>query len=152
MKHQKGRKNLKKNEELLCEPTRSKALTSHSPTAIEASDDERGEQPVDIMPRIEWIAGLAREVLDYSTHLSSIPVSSQLLGKYTSTKEWSRITNDITREEDQHNHLIVDLNGEPLQLPIQPPPENNQPERRSTRGSKPPIWMNFFLYLNIHQE
>ncbi|KAG5630764.1 hypothetical protein H5410_002481 [Solanum commersonii] len=66
--------------------------------------------------------------------------------------EGSRITNDITREEDQHNHLIVDLNGEPLQLPIQPPPENTQPERRSTRGSKPPIWMKEFVSLNIHQD
>ncbi|KAH0765006.1 hypothetical protein KY285_000877 [Solanum tuberosum] len=91
-------------------------------------------------------------VLDYSTQWSSIPVSSQQPGKYTSTEEGSRITNDITREEDQHNHLIVNLNGEPLQLPIQQPPENNQPERRSTRGSKPPIWMKEFVSLNIHQD
>ncbi|KAH0725154.1 hypothetical protein KY284_001019 [Solanum tuberosum] len=94
----------------------------------------------------------AHSVLDYSTHWSSIPDSSQQPGKYTSTEEGSRITNDITREEDQHNHLIVNLNGEPLQLPIELPPENNQPERRSTRGSKPPIWMKEFVSLNIHQD
>ncbi|KAG5630763.1 hypothetical protein H5410_002480 [Solanum commersonii] len=64
MKHQKGRKNLKKNQELLCEPTRSEALTSHSPSATEASDDERGEKLVDVMPRIEWIAGLKRQGLN----------------------------------------------------------------------------------------
>ncbi|KAH0781367.1 hypothetical protein KY290_000965 [Solanum tuberosum] len=92
-------------------------------------------------------------VLDYSTQWSSIPVSSQQPGKYTSTEEGSRITNDITREEDQHNHLIVDLNGEPLQLPIQQPPENNQPKKRSTRGKPKSLNIRKSLfYLNIQKS
>ncbi|KAH0729852.1 hypothetical protein KY289_001040 [Solanum tuberosum] len=91
-------------------------------------------------------------VLDHSTQWSSIPVSSQQSGKYTSTKEGSRITNDITRVEDQHNDLIVDLNGETITVTYTATSENNQPERRSTRGSKPPIWMKEFVSLNIHQD
>ncbi|KAG5605362.1 hypothetical protein H5410_026854 [Solanum commersonii] len=43
-KHQKGRKYLKKNEELLCDLTVSNALTSHSHSTTMASDDERKEQ------------------------------------------------------------------------------------------------------------
>lgn len=35
----KGRKNLKKNEELFYEPTRSKVLTSHYASATKATDD-----------------------------------------------------------------------------------------------------------------
>lgn len=51
--HQKGRNNLKKNDELMYDPTPSEVLTSHSPSSTEASDDERGEKPVDITPRME---------------------------------------------------------------------------------------------------
>lgn len=34
----------------------SKALTSHSLSATELSDKDRGEEPVDVMPYMEWIA------------------------------------------------------------------------------------------------
>lgn len=54
--HCRERKNSKKNEETSFEPISSKALTSYSPLTAEVSDYERGEQPVDITLRIEWIA------------------------------------------------------------------------------------------------
>ncbi|KAG5615643.1 hypothetical protein H5410_015467 [Solanum commersonii] len=54
-KELKGNKNPKKNLELSFESTISKALTSHSPSAIEASDDEREEKSVDITLGMEWI-------------------------------------------------------------------------------------------------
>lgn len=42
--------------ELSFESTISKALTSHSPLAIEVSDDEREEKSVDVTLVMEWIS------------------------------------------------------------------------------------------------
>ncbi|KAG5568609.1 hypothetical protein H5410_064377 [Solanum commersonii] len=42
-KHRKGSKNLKST-------TPSKALTSHPPSTTEASDDDCGEEPIDVTP------------------------------------------------------------------------------------------------------
>ncbi|KAG5616093.1 hypothetical protein H5410_015917 [Solanum commersonii] len=45
-KHLKGKKNLKRNEELLLDPTPNKALTSHRLSTTKASDDKRGGSPL----------------------------------------------------------------------------------------------------------
>ena len=44
----KGKKHQKGNEEVLHEPTPTKALTSHPPSTIKASDDELGEDAIDV--------------------------------------------------------------------------------------------------------
>uniref|UniRef100_M1DBY7 Uncharacterized protein n=1 Tax=Solanum tuberosum TaxID=4113 RepID=M1DBY7_SOLTU len=41
---------------MLLDPTPSEALTSHPPSIIEASDDDHGEEPIDVTPGEEWIA------------------------------------------------------------------------------------------------
>ncbi|KAG5585198.1 hypothetical protein H5410_045632 [Solanum commersonii] len=48
MKPQKERKYLKKNEELLSDPSASDSLTSHSPLATKKSDEEYVEKPIEI--------------------------------------------------------------------------------------------------------
>uniref|UniRef100_M1E121 Uncharacterized protein n=1 Tax=Solanum tuberosum TaxID=4113 RepID=M1E121_SOLTU len=55
-KNRNGRKHLRSNEELLLDPTPSEALTSHPLSTIKASDDERGEEPIEVTPGEEWIA------------------------------------------------------------------------------------------------
>ncbi|KAG5627988.1 hypothetical protein H5410_013206 [Solanum commersonii] len=55
-KNRKGKKHQKGSEEMLLDPTPSEALTSHTPSTTEASDDDRGEEPIDVTPGEEWIA------------------------------------------------------------------------------------------------
>ncbi|KAG5580106.1 hypothetical protein H5410_050733 [Solanum commersonii] len=54
-KNRKGKKHQKGSEEMLLDPTPSKALTSHTFSTIESSDDDRGEDPIDFTPGEEWI-------------------------------------------------------------------------------------------------
>lgn len=51
-KSRKG-KNSKRNEEVMIEPMPSDVLTYQSLPATEVSDDERGEESVDVMPGME---------------------------------------------------------------------------------------------------
>lgn len=48
------------------EPTPNGALTSYTPSATKVSDDEQGEQLVDVMLEIEWIArvDIARQAVE----------------------------------------------------------------------------------------
>ncbi|XP_049394675.1 uncharacterized protein LOC125858961 [Solanum stenotomum] len=55
-KARKGKKHQRSPEEMLLEPTPSEALTSHPPSTTEASDDERGEEPIDVTAGEEWVA------------------------------------------------------------------------------------------------
>ncbi|KAG5625891.1 hypothetical protein H5410_011109 [Solanum commersonii] len=41
---------------MLFDPTLSEVLISHPPSTIEASDDDHGEEPFDVIPGEEWIA------------------------------------------------------------------------------------------------
>ncbi|KAH0740382.1 hypothetical protein KY290_033425 [Solanum tuberosum] len=41
---------------MMLEPTPSEALTSHPPSTTKASDDDRGEEPIDVTPGEKWIA------------------------------------------------------------------------------------------------
>ncbi|KAG5609689.1 hypothetical protein H5410_020970 [Solanum commersonii] len=47
-KARKGKKHQKSHEEMLLDPTPSEALTSHPPSTTEASDDEHGEEAIDV--------------------------------------------------------------------------------------------------------
>ena len=40
---------------MLPDPTPREALTSHQPSTIEASDEEMGEDVIDITTREEWV-------------------------------------------------------------------------------------------------
>uniref|UniRef100_M1D3C1 Uncharacterized protein n=1 Tax=Solanum tuberosum TaxID=4113 RepID=M1D3C1_SOLTU len=55
-KNHKGKKHQKSNEEMLLDPTTSEALTSHPPSTTEASDNELGEEAIDITAGEEWVA------------------------------------------------------------------------------------------------
>ncbi|KAG5573487.1 hypothetical protein H5410_063253 [Solanum commersonii] len=55
-KNHKGKKHQKGSEKMLLNPTPSEALTSHPPSTTEASDDDRGEEFIDVTPGEEWIA------------------------------------------------------------------------------------------------
>ncbi|KAG5610508.1 hypothetical protein H5410_021789 [Solanum commersonii] len=65
-KARKGKKHQKGPEEMLFDPTPSEALTSHPPSTIEASDDDRGEEPIDVTLGEEWIARveMARQAVE----------------------------------------------------------------------------------------
>ncbi|KAG5616636.1 hypothetical protein H5410_016460 [Solanum commersonii] len=47
-KNRKGKKYQKSNEEMLFDPIPSEVLTSHPPSTTEASDDELGEEAIDV--------------------------------------------------------------------------------------------------------
>ncbi|KAG5599588.1 hypothetical protein H5410_030958 [Solanum commersonii] len=49
-KNRKGKKHQKSSEEMLLDLTPSEALTSHPPSTIEATDDDCGEEPIDVTP------------------------------------------------------------------------------------------------------
>ncbi|KAG5577062.1 hypothetical protein H5410_057196 [Solanum commersonii] len=55
-KNRKGKKHLKSSKEMLLDPTPNEALTSHPHSTTEVSDDDRGEKPIDVTLRDEWIA------------------------------------------------------------------------------------------------
>ncbi|KAG5611039.1 hypothetical protein H5410_022320, partial [Solanum commersonii] len=59
-KNRKGKKHQKGCEEMLLDPTPSEALTSHPPSTTEASDDELGEEAIDVTAGKEWIARVKR--------------------------------------------------------------------------------------------
>lgn len=52
---------IKKNDELLSDPTPSKVWVSHSPSTSEASDDELEKVSKDMNKWIEWIARVDME-------------------------------------------------------------------------------------------
>ena len=51
---------------MLLDPTPSEALTSHSPSTIEESDDEIGEDAIDVTTGEEWVARVevARQAIE----------------------------------------------------------------------------------------
>uniref|UniRef100_M0ZXX2 Uncharacterized protein n=1 Tax=Solanum tuberosum TaxID=4113 RepID=M0ZXX2_SOLTU len=55
-KNRKGKKHQKSNEEMFLDPTPSEALTSQPCSTIEASDDELGEEAIDVTAEHEWVA------------------------------------------------------------------------------------------------
>ncbi|KAG5592295.1 hypothetical protein H5410_042809 [Solanum commersonii] len=65
-KARKGKKHQKSHEEILLDPTPSKALTSHSPSTTEVSDDERSEEAIDVTAGEEWVSRVevARQAVD----------------------------------------------------------------------------------------
>ncbi|KAG5619677.1 hypothetical protein H5410_004895 [Solanum commersonii] len=74
-KARKGKKHQKSHEEMLLDPTPSKALTSHPPSTTEASDDERGEEAIDITTGGEWVSRVevARQAVEIlSRHMNVV--------------------------------------------------------------------------------
>ncbi|KAG5596785.1 hypothetical protein H5410_038017 [Solanum commersonii] len=65
-KNRKGKKHQKGSEEMLFDPIPSEALTSHPPSTTEASDDDRGAEPIDVTSADEWIARveMARQAVE----------------------------------------------------------------------------------------
>uniref|UniRef100_M1BXD6 Peptidase A2 domain-containing protein n=1 Tax=Solanum tuberosum TaxID=4113 RepID=M1BXD6_SOLTU len=65
-KTHKGKKHQKSNEEMLLDPTPSEALTYHPPSTTKASDDELGEEAIDVTAGEGWIARveMARQAVD----------------------------------------------------------------------------------------
>ena len=65
-KNQKGKKHQKGNEEVLPEPTPSKALTSHPSSTTEVSDNELREDAIDVNTGEEWVASVevARQAIE----------------------------------------------------------------------------------------
>ena len=55
-KKRKGKNNQKGYEEVLPTPNPSDVITSHPPSITEASDDELGEDVIDVSTRKEWVA------------------------------------------------------------------------------------------------
>ncbi|KAG5624594.1 hypothetical protein H5410_009812 [Solanum commersonii] len=54
-KNRKGKKHQKSNEEMLLDPTPSEALTFHPHLTTEASDDELGEEAIDLTAGEKWM-------------------------------------------------------------------------------------------------
>ncbi|KAG5595791.1 hypothetical protein H5410_037023 [Solanum commersonii] len=55
-KAQKGKKHQKGHEETLLDPTPNEALTSHPPSTTKASDDEPGEEAIDVTAGEKWVS------------------------------------------------------------------------------------------------
>uniref|UniRef100_M1CY66 Uncharacterized protein n=1 Tax=Solanum tuberosum TaxID=4113 RepID=M1CY66_SOLTU len=88
-KDHKGKKHLKSNEKTLLDPTPSKALTSHPHSTTEASDDDCGEDPIDVTPGEEWIARVetarqAVEILGRRMNKAQLANQNQLVDHYGS--------------------------------------------------------------------
>ena len=65
-KNLKGKKNKKGNEQVLSNPTPSDVITSLPPSIIEASDDELGEDVIDVFTGEERVARMevARQAVE----------------------------------------------------------------------------------------
>ncbi|XP_055822010.1 uncharacterized protein LOC129890490 [Solanum dulcamara] len=95
-KHHKRKNNSKRSEEVPLEPTSSEALTSYSSSVTEVSDDERGEEPMDVTPRMEWIAKVdaARQAVEIlGKRLNKVD------GKFKSLEEFTLEKNNNIRKE-----------------------------------------------------
>uniref|UniRef100_M1BKU1 Uncharacterized protein n=1 Tax=Solanum tuberosum TaxID=4113 RepID=M1BKU1_SOLTU len=90
-KNHKGKKHHKSSEEMLLNPTPSETLTSHPHSTTEASDDDRGEEPIDVTPGEEWIARVekTRQVVE-------------ILGRHLNKVDGKFKTEDFTLEENDH--------------------------------------------------
>ena len=60
-KNRKGKKHQKSSEEMLLNRIPSEVLTSHPPSLTKASEDDRGEEPIDVTPEEEWITRVETE-------------------------------------------------------------------------------------------
>ena len=62
----KGRSNRREMKGFLAEPTPSEVQTSHPPTIVDGSDEETGEDAVDITVGDEWVARveMARQAVE----------------------------------------------------------------------------------------
>ena len=65
-KNRTEKKNQKGNEEVLPHPTTSDVITSHPPSITEASDDELGEDVIDISNGEKWVSRMevARQAVE----------------------------------------------------------------------------------------
>ena len=65
-KNRNVKNNQKGNEEVLPHPTTSDVITSHPPSITEESDDELGEDVIDVSTRKEWVARMevARQAME----------------------------------------------------------------------------------------
>ncbi|KAG5578210.1 hypothetical protein H5410_058344 [Solanum commersonii] len=87
-KARKGKKHQKGHEETLLDPTPSEALTSHPPSTTEVSDDEHGEEAIDIT------AG--EDIRELSSTSASIEPSS-------STSMLDGTSNVLMKPQRNHN-------------------------------------------------
>uniref|UniRef100_M1DUT6 Uncharacterized protein n=1 Tax=Solanum tuberosum TaxID=4113 RepID=M1DUT6_SOLTU len=89
-----GTKHQKSNEEMLLDPTPSEALTSHQRSTIESSDDELGEEAIDITVREEWVA-----------RVEMVRQAVEILGRHMNVVD-DKFKNleDFTLEETENIH------------------------------------------------
>lgn len=95
-KHRKGRKHFKCSEEMLLNPTPTEELTSHPFSTIEAIDDERGEEAINVIPEVEWVAriDMERKVVEIlKEHLNEVD------GKFKTHKSFTLKENDNIHNE-----------------------------------------------------
>ncbi|KAL3356398.1 hypothetical protein AABB24_017202 [Solanum stoloniferum] len=95
-KNRKGKKHQNGSEEILLDPTPSKALTFHPPSTTEASDDELVEEVISFTVGEEWVARveMARQVVELLGRSLNVVV-----GKFKTLE-------DFTLEET--NNLLLD--------------------------------------------
>ncbi len=56
-KSKKGKKQLKGNEVIVADPTPSDVQTSHPPPIVDVSDEDTGEDAVDVAAGEDWLRG-----------------------------------------------------------------------------------------------
>ncbi|KAG5586909.1 hypothetical protein H5410_047343 [Solanum commersonii] len=83
-KNRKGKKHQNSNKKMLLNPTPSEALTSHPHSTTETSDEELGEEAIDVTVRDEWIARVemarqAVEILGWRMNVDDNKVAWYLL-------------------------------------------------------------------------
>uniref|UniRef100_M1BHY8 Uncharacterized protein n=1 Tax=Solanum tuberosum TaxID=4113 RepID=M1BHY8_SOLTU len=85
-KNHKGKKHHKSSEEMLLDLTPSEALTSHPPSTTESSDDELGDEAIDVTAGEEWVArvAMARQAMEIlGRHLNVVDGKFKTLEDFT---------------------------------------------------------------------
>ena len=107
-KNHNGMKYQKTSEEMLLDPTPSDALTSHPLSTTDASDDDLGEDPIDVTPGEEWIAKveIMRQTVEIlGRHLIVADGKFKILEEFTLEE-----TDNICKELEERQPTEFEMN------------------------------------------
>lgn len=92
---------------MLLDPTLREALTSQTPSTTEASDDDRDEEPINVIPREEWIKRVEKvrraiEILGWRLNVVD--------GKFKTLQDFTiKETDNIHKELEEHQYFEFEM-------------------------------------------
>uniref|UniRef100_M1AU52 Uncharacterized protein n=1 Tax=Solanum tuberosum TaxID=4113 RepID=M1AU52_SOLTU len=81
---------------MLLDPTPSEVLTSHPPSTTESSDDEHGEEDIDVTTRKQWVARV--EMVRQGIEILGRRLN-EVDGKFKTLEDFTLDENDNIRKE-----------------------------------------------------